>query len=222
MAALPEPILHGEAGHGTRPCSRPAWPALQPGRHAQRLDLALAHERTASRSFTWWPSRSCARSRRASWSTSGATTARAPGQRSRWSRATGCASSSPTACPSTPRIHWHGQRLPNGMDGVGGLNQPQIPVGKTFVYEFVARRPGTFMYHPHADEMTQMAMGMMGFWVTHPKSSHPLIERGGPRLLLPPERLRHRSRAAARPRSTRCSTSTSGPGTAGPFPASTA
>ena len=26
------------------------------------------------------------------------------------------------------------------------------------------------MYHPHADEMTQMAMGMMGFWVTHPKN----------------------------------------------------
>jgi manganese oxidase len=33
----------------------------------------------------------------------------------------------------------------------------------------VARRAGTFMYHPHADETTQMAMGMMGFWVTHPK-----------------------------------------------------
>jgi hypothetical protein len=31
------------------------------------------------------------------------------------------------------------------------------------------------MYHPHADEMTQMAMGMMGFWVTHPKAAHPLI-----------------------------------------------
>jgi len=71
--------------------------------------------------------------------------------------------------PEHTTIHWHGQRLPNGMDGVGGLNQPQIPVGKTFVYEFVAKRPGTFMYHPHADEMTQMAMGMMGFWVTHPK-----------------------------------------------------
>jgi hypothetical protein len=26
------------------------------------------------------------------------------------------------------------------------------------------------MYHPHADEMVQMAMGMMGFWVTHPKN----------------------------------------------------
>jgi len=78
--------------------------------------------------------------------------------------------------PEHTTIHWHGQRLPNGMDGVGGLTQPQIPVGKTYVYEFVARRPGTFMYHPHADEMTQMAMGMMGFWVTHPKTRNPLIE----------------------------------------------
>jgi FtsP/CotA-like multicopper oxidase with cupredoxin domain len=66
-------------------------------------------------------------------------------------------------------MHWHGQRLPCGMDGVGGLTQPQIKPGETWVYEFEARRPGTFMYHPHADEMTQMAMGMMGFWVTHPK-----------------------------------------------------
>jgi hypothetical protein len=62
------------------------------------------------------------------------------------------------------------------MDGVTGLNQPGIPPGKTYVYEFVARRPGTFMYHPHADEMVQMAMGMMGFWVTHPKGKHPLID----------------------------------------------
>ncbi len=73
-------------------------------------------------------------------------------------------------------IHWHGQRLPNGMDGVTGLTQPGIEPGKTYVYEFVARRPGTFMYHPHADEMVQMAMGMMGFWITHPKAKHPLID----------------------------------------------
>jgi FtsP/CotA-like multicopper oxidase with cupredoxin domain len=82
--------------------------------------------------------------------------------------------------PEHTSVHWHGQRLPNGMDGVSGLNQSAIPVGKTFVYEFEARRPGTFMYHPHADEMTQMAMGMMGFWVTHPKldkaGKHPLID----------------------------------------------
>ncbi len=78
--------------------------------------------------------------------------------------------------PERTSIHWHGQRLPNGMDGVAGLTQKAIEPGKTFVYEFVARRPGTFMYHPHADEMTQMAMGMMGFWVTHPKAKHPLID----------------------------------------------
>ncbi|HEY2929605.1 multicopper oxidase family protein [Piscinibacter sp.] len=78
--------------------------------------------------------------------------------------------------PEHTSIHWHGQRLPNGMDGVTGLTQPGIQPGKTFVYEFVARRPGTFMYHPHADEMTQMAMGMMGFWVTHPRAKHPLID----------------------------------------------
>ena len=77
--------------------------------------------------------------------------------------------------PEHTSIHWHGQRLPNGMDGVTGLNQPGIQPGKTFVYEFVARRPGTFMYHPHADEMVQMAMGMMGFWITHPKTKHPNI-----------------------------------------------
>ena len=77
--------------------------------------------------------------------------------------------------PEHTSVHWHGQRLPNGMDGVSGLNQRAIGAGKTFVYEFVARRPGTFMYHPHADEMTQMAMGMMGFWVTHPKVKNPLI-----------------------------------------------
>lgn len=82
--------------------------------------------------------------------------------------------------PEATSVHWHGQRLPNGMDGVSGLTQVPIAPGKTFVYEFMAKRPGTFMYHPHADEMAQMAMGMMGFWVTHPASAkgtkHPLID----------------------------------------------
>jgi FtsP/CotA-like multicopper oxidase with cupredoxin domain len=78
--------------------------------------------------------------------------------------------------PEKTSMHWHGQRLPCGMDGVTGLTQRAIEPGKTYVYEFVARRPGSFMYHPHADEMTQMAMGMMGFWVTHPKGKHPLID----------------------------------------------
>jgi manganese oxidase len=59
--------------------------------------------------------------------------------------------------------------VPNGMDGVGGLNQPHIQPGNTFVYEFELRKSGTFMYHPHSDEMVQMAMGMMGMFIVHPR-----------------------------------------------------
>ena len=71
--------------------------------------------------------------------------------------------------PEHTTVHWHGMLLPNGMDGVGGLTQPHIKPGKTFVYEFAMKKSGTFMYHPHADEMVQMAMGMMGFFVVHPR-----------------------------------------------------
>ncbi len=71
--------------------------------------------------------------------------------------------------PEHTTIHWHGQLLPNGMDGVGGLTQAQIKPGKTFVYEFQLKKSGTFMYHPHADEMVQMAMGMMGVFIVHPR-----------------------------------------------------
>jgi FtsP/CotA-like multicopper oxidase with cupredoxin domain len=71
--------------------------------------------------------------------------------------------------PEHTTIHWHGQILPSGMDGVGGLSQPQIKPGETYVYEFELKKSGTFMYHPHADEMVQMAMGMMGFFVVHPR-----------------------------------------------------
>jgi FtsP/CotA-like multicopper oxidase with cupredoxin domain len=71
--------------------------------------------------------------------------------------------------PEVTSVHWHGVLLPSGMDGVTGLSQPPIAVGKTFLYEFVLQRSGTFMYHPHADEMVQMAMGMMGTFIVHPK-----------------------------------------------------
>ena len=72
--------------------------------------------------------------------------------------------------PEETTIHWHGVFLPNGMDGVGGLTQKSIPPGETYVYEFVMTKPGTFMYHPHFDEMTQIALGMMGTIVVHPRA----------------------------------------------------
>ena len=71
--------------------------------------------------------------------------------------------------PEVTTVHWHGIVLPSGMDGVSGLTQPPIGVGETWVYEFQLTRSGTFMYHPHADEMVQMAMGMMGLFIVHPK-----------------------------------------------------
>ena len=71
------------------------------------------------------------------------------------------------SAPTT--VHWHGVYLPAGMDGVGGLNQRAIGPGETFKYEWTFRQNGTFMYHSHHDEMTQMAMGLMGMIVVHPR-----------------------------------------------------
>jgi FtsP/CotA-like multicopper oxidase with cupredoxin domain len=71
--------------------------------------------------------------------------------------------------PEPTSVHWHGLVVPNGMDGVSGLTQAPIPCGATFKYEFVVETAGTYMYHPHYDEMTQMAMGMMGMFIVQPK-----------------------------------------------------
>lgn len=73
--------------------------------------------------------------------------------------------------PEPTTVHWHGFVLPNGMDGVSGLNQRPIPPGETYKYEFVLRDPGTFMYHSHHDEMTQIALGCVGMFVVHPRRS---------------------------------------------------
>ncbi len=80
--------------------------------------------------------------------------------------------------PERTSVHWHGIKLPNGMDGVAGLNQPHIEPNETYVYEFTLNQHGVFMYHPHSDEMVQMAMGMMGFFVIHPKvPQQPKVDR---------------------------------------------
>ena len=71
--------------------------------------------------------------------------------------------------PEPTAIHWHGILLPSGMDGVSGLTQPPIPVGKTFVYEFTLLRSGSHFYHTHLDEQLQLALGMYGCLVVHPK-----------------------------------------------------
>jgi len=80
--------------------------------------------------------------------------------------------------PEPTTVHWHGLVLPNGMDGVSGLNQKPIPPGETYVYEFTLRYPGTYMYHSHYDEMTQIALGMVGMFIVHPKRPRgPRVDR---------------------------------------------
>ena len=80
--------------------------------------------------------------------------------------------------PEPTSVHWHGILLPNGMDGVSGLNQAEIGPGETWAYEFTLRQHGTHMYHPHADEMTQMAFGMMGLFIIHPRDTEePTVDR---------------------------------------------
>jgi FtsP/CotA-like multicopper oxidase with cupredoxin domain len=80
--------------------------------------------------------------------------------------------------PEPTTVHWHGIILPNGMDGVAGLNQRPIAPGETYRYEFTLKYPGTFMYHPHFDEMTQLALGMAGMFIVHPKRAvGPKVDR---------------------------------------------
>jgi FtsP/CotA-like multicopper oxidase with cupredoxin domain len=73
--------------------------------------------------------------------------------------------------PEPTTVHWHGIFLPNGMDGVAGVTQKAIQPGEIFKYEFTLRQHGTFMYHPHHDEMTQMALGMIGMFIVHPREN---------------------------------------------------
>jgi FtsP/CotA-like multicopper oxidase with cupredoxin domain len=86
--------------------------------------------------------------------------------------------------PEGTTVHWHGLLVPSGMDGVGGVSQKVIQPGETFKYEFTLREPGTFMYHPHHDEMTQMQLGAMGLFIVHPRTpSQPPPDRDYAMLL---------------------------------------
>lgn len=80
--------------------------------------------------------------------------------------------------PEPTAVHWHGVLLPSGMDGVAGLSQKAILPGDTFVYEFTLRQHGTQMYHSHGDEMTQIGLGTMGFFIIHPREpEEPKVDR---------------------------------------------
>lgn len=65
-------------------------------------------------------------------------------------------------------VHWHGQMVPNNMDGVPFLTQEPIRPGETFVYEFVPRPAGTHMYHSHHNSTEQVGKGLLGALIVEP------------------------------------------------------
>jgi FtsP/CotA-like multicopper oxidase with cupredoxin domain len=69
--------------------------------------------------------------------------------------------------PEPTTIHWHGLPVPNAMDGVPGLTQEAVPPGESFVYEFEAQPPGTYIYHSH--QAYQLDRGLYGALIVEPK-----------------------------------------------------
>jgi FtsP/CotA-like multicopper oxidase with cupredoxin domain len=69
----------------------------------------------------------------------------------------------------TTGIHFHGQKLPNNMDGVPHITQDPIRPGETFSYEFVARTPGSHMYHSHHNATDQVGRGLLGAFIVQPR-----------------------------------------------------
>jgi FtsP/CotA-like multicopper oxidase with cupredoxin domain len=68
-------------------------------------------------------------------------------------------------------IHFHGQRLPNNMDGVPHITQDPIQPGQSFTYEFVARTTGSHMYHSHHNATDQVGRGLLGAFIVQPKDT---------------------------------------------------
>ncbi len=72
--------------------------------------------------------------------------------------------------PEPTTVHWHGLEVPNEMDGVPGVTQDPVMPGEKFVYEFTVNQNGTFFYHSHFP--MQEMLGMIGFFIIHPRRAH--------------------------------------------------
>ncbi|MBV8280570.1 MAG: multicopper oxidase domain-containing protein [Candidatus Eremiobacteraeota bacterium] len=80
--------------------------------------------------------------------------------------------------PSPTTIHWHGMNVPAAMDGTPGFSQEPVQPGRSFVYQFVVREPGTYIYHTHVDDLNQLDRGLYGAVVVEPaKPSGPPPDR---------------------------------------------
>ena len=81
--------------------------------------------------------------------------------------------------PKPTSVHWHGMELESVYDGVAGWSRtsgsvaPLLAPGDSFTVAFTPPRAGTFMYHTHMDEGTQLMTGMYGpMLVMEPGQKH--------------------------------------------------
>ena len=74
-------------------------------------------------------------------------------------------------------VHWHGMELESYYDGVPGWSgsdartAPMIAPGDSFVVQMTPPRAGTFIYHTHADDLTQLTGGLYGALLVLPPHS---------------------------------------------------
>src|SRR6185312_13254351 len=72
-------------------------------------------------------------------------------------------------------VHWHGIEVESYYDGVGGWSgwgkrtAPSIAPGDSFVVRLHPDRAGTFIYHAHTNEVTQLPSGLFGPLIVLPE-----------------------------------------------------
>jgi FtsP/CotA-like multicopper oxidase with cupredoxin domain len=71
--------------------------------------------------------------------------------------------------PESTAIHCHGVVVPIAQDGVPFITQPPVKPGESFTYEFVAKNPGSHMYHSHINAAKQVGSGLLGAFIIEPK-----------------------------------------------------
>lgn len=69
--------------------------------------------------------------------------------------------------PESTAIHWHGQPIQLGMDGVPDISRPAIAAGQEFIYDLHNLIPGTYWFHPHGHEM-QLDVGLASVLIVDP------------------------------------------------------
>lgn len=78
--------------------------------------------------------------------------------------------------PQETTIHWHGVRVPNGMDGVPHATQPPVEPGGSFTYEFTPKDAGTFWFHPHVRSSEQVERGLYGVLIVEDRQPPPYAQ----------------------------------------------